>query len=299
MANFRSVLFDPERISYYRITPPYTVRDYPAFGTTEVRFGMRFLIPDGIVNLADQDIVLESVIAQLLNDLFKRFEVCVDDRIRLVFHHPEMISASVSMPLVIAHQINPRNLLNFIESLLRSGESFWLFDGHMIVNFTHFKNPQGQGSAANVKYPRQFRASDRYNSMRSVVTINPSKHDPDDNLCCARAIVVSLAKVMNDKNFKKVAKSERKLQSDLARQLHADAGVAFGPCGLPELDQFQKYLAIKGIQLIAFNANANREPMNESPLYPKLAAILHDEGHYHAVIKPHRIVGMDFRCGGK
>ncbi|GAV09661.1 hypothetical protein RvY_19163 [Ramazzottius varieornatus] len=45
-----------------------------------------------------------------------------------------------------------------------------------------------------------------------------------------------------------------------------------GPVDLPETDKFQRVLATRGIQLIAFNANADGAPMNDGPLYPKRAA---------------------------
>ncbi|GAU89856.1 hypothetical protein RvY_02358 [Ramazzottius varieornatus] len=95
-----------------------------------------------------------------------------------------------------------------------------------------------------------------------------------------------------------VRDSRMKLQCERARPLHLDAGVPFGPCGLPQSELFQKLLAKRGIQLLAFNANAKRAPMNDSPHFPKLAAILYEAGHFDAVTKPHRIVGKDARCGG-
>ena len=296
----RRFIFAPKRFSYYKIIQPFTIRHYDFFDTTEARFGLRLLIPDGIISLVDYDFVLEQVFAQFLNDLISKFQVCVNDRLRLVFNHPFMQNSSVSMPLIYGRHISARGLLNFIEGLLRSGESLWIFDGLMIVNLTLFRNPQGEGSASAVNAPRKFKASDRSGLSRAIVSIRPSKYDPDGNLCCSRAIVVSVSKTEDSvADFKAVSDSTLKLQCDLARQLHKDAGVPFGPCGLPEIDKFQQLLAARSIQLIAFNANANRAPMNESPHFPKLAAILHDDGHFDAVVKPHRIVGKDARCGGK
>ena len=129
----RPFIFAPKRFSYYRIIQPFIIRHYDFFNTTEARFGLRLLIPDGIISLADYDFVLEQVFAQFLNDLMAKFQVCENDRLRLVFKHPHMQNSSVSMPLIYGRQISARGILNFIESLLRSGESIWIFDGALIV----------------------------------------------------------------------------------------------------------------------------------------------------------------------
>ena len=81
----------------------------------------------------------------------------------------------------------------------------------------------------------------------SIISI---KHQ--DNLCCARAIVTTRAWChRNDRttwdhmpwNTWLTLRDGYSQQGIMARELHRAAGVPEGPCGLPELEAFQKYLA--------------------------------------------------------
>ena len=70
-----------------------------------------------------------------------------------------------------------------------------------------------------------------------------------DQLCCARAIVTMRAWChRNDpghmpRNNWETLRKGRPRQGIMAKDLHRAAGVAEGPCGLPELRQFQTYLS--------------------------------------------------------
>ena len=70
-----------------------------------------------------------------------------------------------------------------------------------------------------------------------------------DDLCCARAIVTMRAHChRNDPghmpwNNWKALSNGRPRQAVQARELHRLAGVAEGPCGLPELEALQRYLS--------------------------------------------------------
>ena len=68
-----------------------------------------------------------------------------------------------------------------------------------------------------------------------------------DALCCARAIVTMRAHCHKDQGVDGFRhwdnlKRERPVQQHQAQELHRQAGVAEGPCGLPELLQFQQAL---------------------------------------------------------
>ena len=67
----------------------------------------------------------------------------------------------------------------------------------------------------------------------------------------ARAIVVAKAKVDNDPRDRQIQKSDRPLQTRLARELHQNAGVPFGPCGIEQAKQFQAYLSKYQISIVS------------------------------------------------
>ena len=84
---------------------------------------------------------------------------------------------------------------------------------------------------------------DRVNKKkRCIVTIRNR-----DTLCCARAIVTMRAYCHKDQGVDGLRdwdnlKRGYPVQQRQARALHQQAGVAEGPCGIPELRQFQQVL---------------------------------------------------------
>ena len=64
-----------------------------------------------------------------------------------------------------------------------------------------------------------------------------------DDLCLARALIVSIAKIEKDSRYKSIADHRWPLQTRLANDLHEKANVSIGPCGLEEVKQFQTYLS--------------------------------------------------------
>ena len=54
----------------------------------------------------------------------------------------------------------------------------------------------------------------------------------EDDLCMARALVVAKAKLDEDPQYKYVADHRKPMQTRFAQELHQNAGVPFGPCGI-------------------------------------------------------------------
>ena len=84
----------------------------------------------------------------------------------------------------------------------------------------------------------------------SVITINNM-----DNLCLARALVVSIARIEKDPRYNHIRNSSRPLQRERAFDLHEAANVPLGPCGLNKVDLFQHYLA--NYQIIVVSGDQN------------------------------------------
>ena len=81
---------------------------------------------------------------------------------------------------------------------------------------------------------------------RSIVRIQN-----DNDLCMARALVVAKAKLDNDSQYKYVADYRKLMQTRLVQELHQNAGVPLGPCGLEEAKQFQAYLTDYQISIVS------------------------------------------------
>jgi hypothetical protein len=71
-----------------------------------------------------------------------------------------------------------------------------------------------------------------------------------DDLCLARALVVSIAKIENDSRYKSIVDHRWPMQTRLAYDLHQKAGVPIGSCGKDEVKQFQAYLTDYQINIV-------------------------------------------------
>ena len=135
-------------------------------------------------------------------------------------------------------------LLDTLAGKLNSNEDFHPDRGLQIdVMLVRMPTP---GSGRGRKREVGFRAweVDSKKKKQSIISIKDR-----DQLCCARAIVTMRAWIhRNDpgvmpKNDWVTLCQGRPRQGVYARQLHRAAGVPEGPCGLAELDKFQKYLS--------------------------------------------------------
>ena len=134
-------------------------------------------------------------------------------------------------------------LLDTLAGKLNSNEDFHPDRGLQIdVVLVRMPTP---GSGRGRKREVGFRAWEKDSkNKRSIIRI-----ENQDQLCCARALVTMRAHCrrndpgcmpMSDWN---ALRQGQPRQEKKARELHQAAGVPEGPCGLPELEAFQKYLA--------------------------------------------------------
>ena len=106
-----------------------------------------------------------------------------------------------------------------------------------------------------------------------------------DELCCARAIVTMRAYChRNDPghmpwNEWRTLLQGRPRQETRARELHRLAGVAEGPCGLPQLEAFQRYLS-PHYQLKVLSRHHPFKIIFRGPDVPHLIMLLKGGNHY-------------------
>ncbi len=198
------------------------------FRTTAMNYSVSFN------GLEDMDPVQESVnvriiFDQLLNDVTGGMEE--SDMVRFVLR-TEQLDKPISLPFMPVSRLTPERAFSQIERVVQSHQEFRL-DESVIVDIVHVEMPQGSG-----KRKRDNIDLESYlESKRSVVRIRNK-----DDLCLARALVVAIAKVDGDRRYKLLVSHRRPAQGKAASELHERAGVPFGPCGIPEVKQFQKTL---------------------------------------------------------
>ena len=142
-----------------------------------------------------------------------------------------------------------QTLLRHMASVLNSGE-FISSDRGFSASMTLIKRDVKGGKRTGYK-PGTKIWTEVCKELKSVHVITN-----DDELCCARAIVVmrEFAKKQADEEntFETIRRHRYKNSQQLkeAKQLHQEAEVPEGLCGNEEIQKFQEYLGPRGYQLI-------------------------------------------------
>ena len=184
-------------------------------------------------------------------------------------------------------QLTTERVFSQIERVIQSNRDFRLNDT-VTVDIIHVEAPQGSGrSKRTVLNIREY-----LHKKNTVITIQNN-----DNLCLARALVVAIAKVENAPNYKNLTRTDRRTQEKEAKKLHVAANVPLGPCGIPEVEMFQKYLTIYEINIVSGNHDngiiypPNPSTNNVTPIY----LYLHDN-HYDVITSMPGFLSKSYFC---
>ncbi len=207
------------------------------FRTTATDYSVSFK------GLEDLDVVQQSlnvriIFDQLLNDITGGMKE--NDQIRFVLR-TEQLDTPISLPFMPVSRLTPERVYSQIERVVQSHQEFRLNES-VVVDIVHVEMPEGRGKRKR----SDIDLGSYLRSKGSVITIRN-----DDDLCLARALVVAIAKASGDKRYKHLADHRRPIQGKAARELHEKAGVPFGPCGIPEVKQFQKHLPEYEINIVS------------------------------------------------
>ena len=122
-------------------------------------------------------------------------------------------------------RLTTERILAEFQRVIQSNQEFRL-NGTVDVNVIHVSMPSGgKGSKRS-----EINLEKHLEKKRSIVRIQN-----DDDLCMARALVVAKAKLDNDPQDRQIRDHRRPMQTRLAQELHQNAGVPLGPCGIEEL----------------------------------------------------------------
>ena len=234
--------------------------------------------------LSDLDLLesherVQKIFEQLLNDVTEGMDE--RDQVRFVLRS-DQLDTPISIPFMGVLQLTPERVFSQIERVVQSNRDFRLNDT-VTVDILHVEAPQGSGRSRLKRDILDIR--EYLHKKKSIITIKNN-----DNLCLARALVVAVAKIENPPNYKNLIRSDRKMQEKEAKKLHAAANVPLGPCGIPEVKMFQKYLTKYEINIVSGNhnngiiyppkpsTNNNNNNNNVTPIY----LYLHDN-HYDVI----------------
>ena len=228
---------------YYQINP---VRKHHSqkFNMTAKNYSVRFNNQLDNVNLLESQNRTYDIFDHLLEDVTEGMNST--DQVRFVLSSNQL-QFPISLPFCPLEQLTTEKVLAMVEKVVQSNEEFRLNDT-VNIDIIRVEMPQGSGRS-NVKR-QMLNIRDYLKKKGSVITINNK-----DDLCLARALVVSIARIEKDPRYKHIINSSRPLQREKAFDLHEAANVPLGPCGLNKVDLFQQHLT--NYQIIVVSGDQN------------------------------------------
>ena len=140
-------------------------------------------------------------------------------------------------------------LFDRLGQALNSNEQFEMDDSFQLSITQVHHAPQGTGRRRQNK-PGHATLQTLTKTSKSVIRI----HNYNDDLCCARALVVAKARVDQHPKWESIRK-EGKLQKELAVLLHHEAHVPFRPCSYDALTKFSAAPSLLGYQILLVDAD--------------------------------------------
>ena len=178
-------------------------------------------------------------------------------------------------------------LFNRLAQALNSNEQFELDDSFQVSITQVHHAPQGTGKPRRGK-PGHPTMAMLTRNKKSVIQIKNN-----DELCCARALVVAKARVDQHPKQKAIRKGEGPLQRTLAWDLHDEAKVPIGPCSY---DAFSQAPSLTGYQIILVDANWSFHITTFGPLRDKQLILLHNQDHYDVITRLPGFFGSSYVC---
>ncbi len=255
------------------------------FRTTATDYSVSFKGLEDL-NVVQQGLNVRILFEQLLDDVTTGMKE--SDQIRFVLR-TEQLDTPISLPFMPVSKLTPERVYSQIERVVQSHQEFRL-NGSVVVDIVHVEMPEGKGKRKR----SDINLGNHLKRKGSVITIRN-----DDDLCLARALVVAVAKASGDKRYKHLADHRRPLQGKAARELHERAGVPFGPCGIPEVKQFQKYLSEYEINIVsADHQNSIIYPERPTDTEARRLFLYLHSNHYDIITSMPAFLDRSYFCYG-
>jgi hypothetical protein len=214
--------------NYFTVMKAKQVR-VKKFRTTGTDYTVRFTNTFANMELSQYHNQLHEIFESLLNNVIK--DVPENDQVRFVLQTPQL-EKPIYIPFLSASRLTAERILAQIERVVQSNHEFRLNDS-VNVNVIHVEMPQGGTGTKR----SEINLEKHLVNKRSIVRVQN-----EDEICLARALVVSIAKIENDSRYKSIIDHRWPMQKRLAHELHEKASVLIGKCGIDEVKQFQVYL---------------------------------------------------------
>ena len=270
---------------YYQIKP---VRKHHSqkFNMTAKNYGVHFN------NVLDNVDLLESrnrtygIFDHLIKDVTEGMNST--DQVRFVLSSNQL-QTPIALPFCSLEELTTEKVLSQVEKVVQSNEEFRL-NTTVNIDIIRVEMPRGSGKTKRTT----LNIRDHLRKKGSVITINNR-----DNLCLARALVVSIARIEKDPRYSSIRDSRWALQRERTFDLHEAANVPLGPCGLNEVDLFQHYLV--NYQIIVVSGDQNntiiyppQPPANPNP--EKSIYLYYQANHFDVITTLPGFLNTNYFC---
>ena len=248
---------------YYQIKP-VRKQHSQKFNMTAKNYGVRFN------NVLDDVDLLESrkrtygIFDPLIKDVTEGMNP--NDQVRFVLSSNQL-QTPIAIPFCSLEELTTEKVLSHVEKVVQSNEEFRL-NNTVNIDVIHVEMPHGSGRLKRTT----LNIRDYLKKKQCVIPINNK-----DDLCLARALAVSIARIEKDPRYIRIIEPGNSIQRERAFDLHEAANVPLGPCGLNEVDLFQQHLVnyqiivVSGDQdnaiIYPYQARANPNPEKSIYLY--------------------------------
>ena len=270
---------------YYRIK---AVRDHHTqkFNMTAKNYSVRFNNQLDDVDLLESQNRTYGIFDHLIKDVTEGMNST--DQVRFVLSSNQL-QTPIALPFCPLEQLTTEKVLAQVEKVVQSNEEFRLNDT-VDIDIIRVEMPQGSGRRRTTLNIRDY-----LKQKKSIITINNK-----DDLCLARALVVSIARIEHDPRYNQIINPRRyTIQRERAFDLHEAANVPLGPCGLNKVDLFQHYLVQYQIIVVSGDQNNTiiyppQPPANPNP--EKSIYLYYQADHFDVITSLPGFLNTNYFC---
>ena len=270
---------------YYQIKP---IREHHSqkFNMTAKNYGVHFNNVLHDVDLLESRNRTYGIFDHLINDVTEGMNP--NDQVRFVLSSKQL-QTPIAIPFCSLEELTTEKVLSHVEKVVQSNEEFRLNDT-VNIDIIRVEMPRGSGRLKRTT----LNIRDHLKKKGSVITINNK-----DDLCLARALVTSIARIEKDPRYNRMLNPLCTVQRERAFDLHEAANVPLGPCGLKEVDLFQQYLVnyqiivVSGDQdnAIIYPPQPRVNPNPEKSIY-----LYYQANHFDVITKLPGFLNTNYFC---
>ena len=270
---------------YYQIKPGIKHHS-KKFNMTAKNYSVHFNNALGDVDLLESRNRTYGIFDRLIEDVTEGMNPT--DQVRFVLRS-DQLQFPISIPFCPLEERTVEKVLSNVEKVVQSNEDFRLNDT-VTINIIHVEMPRGSGGVKRTT----LNIRDHLRKKHSVIPINNN-----DNLCLARALAVSIARIEKDPRYKRIREGRGRIQLQRALDLHQAANVPLGPCGIDEVKLFQHYLVQYQIIVVSGDQNNSIIYPPEPPANPnpeKSIYLYYQANHFDVITKLPGFLSTNYFC---